>query len=697
MHPDVRFRPRAQLAPLFFLSLALALGACDCDSGNGGGDGGPGDGGADSGSDGMVPDGGVTDPCGNTVRGSAEACDDGNMVGGDGCSADCKTVETGWKCPLAGGVCVPTVCGNKQIEPPTENCDDGNSNAGDGCSATCQLENGWTCPIIGAACSAAMCGDSIVAGTEQCDDGTATGANDGCVGCRIQSGYKCPATGGACTTTTCGDGLKEGLEQCDDHNTVPFDGCSPTCTNEPRCQSGACTAVCGDGVIIPGTGEACDDGNTNAGDGCSPTCTVESGFSCQLMNVAQPNQLVIPVLYRDFIGYSDKVGDNTSNQTGHIDFNNPNDGNGNVVTGIAASTLTYDTVNHRWNPPTLSGNVNYAYDSGGNNSSEAPPHNATSFSDWYRDRSSSSDPLHRNMTVVKTLTLGLVDAGTGTYEFDSAASGGLGFFPLDSDGWVVAPSPAGSRDQEQVFTANTSTGPNASVTHNFSFTTEVHYWFQYKGTERLVFSGDDDLYVYIDGQLCLDVGGLHPAQTGYMNFSNLGEETNAARLAVVTTCKSVLDTRAAAIRSMAPADPNRPVYFEMVIFHAERHTNASNFRLTLTGFVTQTSTCSPTCGDGIVTRYEACDLGTAMNTGGYNGCNANCTLGPYCGDTIVQTPQETCDDGTNLGGYNQCAPGCNNMVGCGNGILEGTEQCDAGANNGKPGSGCTSMCTIEIG
>jgi cysteine-rich repeat protein len=49
------------------------------------------------------------------------------------------------------------------------------------------------------------------------------------------------------------------------------------------------------------------------------------------------------------------------------------------------------------------------------------------------------------------------------------------------------------------------------------------------------------------------------------------------------------------------------------------------------------------CGDGIVTAPEKCDKGAAMNTGEYGGCNANCTLAPYCGDKIVQKPQEECD------------------------------------------------------
>ena len=41
---------------------------------------------------------------------------------------------------------------------------------------------------------------------------------------------------------------------------IPYDGCSPTCTIEPKCSGGTCTAVCGDGLKFPQ--EQCDDGNT---------------------------------------------------------------------------------------------------------------------------------------------------------------------------------------------------------------------------------------------------------------------------------------------------------------------------------------------------------------------------------------------------------------------------------------------------
>jgi len=60
--------------------------------------------------------------CGNGIVEAGEACDDGNTVGNDGCSATC-TLE----------------CGDGILEG-TEQCDDGNTLPGDGCDATCQFE-----------------------------------------------------------------------------------------------------------------------------------------------------------------------------------------------------------------------------------------------------------------------------------------------------------------------------------------------------------------------------------------------------------------------------------------------------------------------------------------------------------------------------------------------------------------------------
>ena len=64
--------------------------------------------------------------CGDGTLDPGEACDDGNNVDGDGCSANC-TVES--------------YCGDGVLDAG-EQCDDGNNVNGDGCSALCTNEAG---------------------------------------------------------------------------------------------------------------------------------------------------------------------------------------------------------------------------------------------------------------------------------------------------------------------------------------------------------------------------------------------------------------------------------------------------------------------------------------------------------------------------------------------------------------------------
>jgi len=76
--------------------------------------------------------------CGDGVKQSAETCDDGNAIGGDGCSAGCA-LEPGYTCANAGERCERAVaCGDHAIEG-RETCDDGNTVDGDGCSSGCTL------------------------------------------------------------------------------------------------------------------------------------------------------------------------------------------------------------------------------------------------------------------------------------------------------------------------------------------------------------------------------------------------------------------------------------------------------------------------------------------------------------------------------------------------------------------------------
>jgi len=110
----------------------------------------------------------------------------------------------------------------------------------------------------------------------------------------------------------------------------------------------------------------------------------------------------------------------------------------------------------------------------------------------------------------------------GTTSFQSNA-----FFPLDGAGFG-----------------------NENNNHNFHFTTEIHTQFRYNGGEVFNFTGDDDVWIFINNQLLVDLGGVHGAQSAMVDM-----DTKAAEVGIT----------------------KGQVYpFDM--FQAERHTSESNFR-----------------------------------------------------------------------------------------------------------------------
>lgn len=188
----------------------------------------------------------ITGTCGDGVLDELEACDDGNIIDGDGCSATCQT--------LVG-------CGDGVIDAAKgELCDDGNTASGDGCRGDCRKVE--------------ACGDGVKDIGEVCDDGNAitdTTCPYGEASCVVCSSG-CDAAL-ARVGNVCGDGTVDlAHEDCDDGNTVTETSCAygtATCT---RCDA-ACRSiqvggdVCGDQRRDPAH-EACDDGNTTTEPSC---------------------------------------------------------------------------------------------------------------------------------------------------------------------------------------------------------------------------------------------------------------------------------------------------------------------------------------------------------------------------------------------------------------------------------------------
>ena len=124
---------------------------------------------------------------------------------------------------------------------------------------------------------------------------------------------------------------------------------------------------------------------------------------------------------------------------------------------------------------------------------------AESFNQWFRDVAG------KNMSAPLTLTL--VRQDDGTYVFDDKDDPTYmslgGFFPIE---YQLLGNPGGK--------------PN----RNFHFTYELHTEFTYDadGDQVFKFIGDDDVWVFINGQMVIDLGGVHGAAEQYVDLSRLG-------------------------------------------------------------------------------------------------------------------------------------------------------------------------------
>jgi fibro-slime domain-containing protein len=113
---------------------------------------------------------------------------------------------------------------------------------------------------------------------------------------------------------------------------------------------------------------------------------------------------------------------------------------------------------------------------------------AETFKQWF------TDVPGVNQALMLPLELRETAPGSGIFAFESSA-----FFPID--GQLLG---------------------NQGRAHNHHFTLELHTTFRYQGGEVLQFTSDDDLWVFIDRRLVVDLGGLHPSVTESVALDALG-------------------------------------------------------------------------------------------------------------------------------------------------------------------------------
>ncbi len=301
-------------------------------------------------------------------------------------------------------------------------------------------------------------------------------------------------------------------------------------------------------------GNSSGGSGTASGTGAAPGSGSGTGSTGSLDGLDDPPSLggecgtVLPVLFRDFKSFAEgglkdfelsavyPAGDGSwqfneygeGNQKGQADYKGLNEAGCNLV----ASELGADykpIFNTGITNPGLGLKRTLAPQ---RNTMNNPPvfQHVTGCSEWdwgwtppdVISGAATFDQWYRTVPDVNIEIPGELPLTDGVFESNA-------FFPLDNQGF----------------------GNTPGYDHNYHFTTEAHVSFTYESGQVFTFRGDDDLWVFVNGKLALDLGGVHEPMEGTLNF-----DVKAAQLGITPGNK-----------------------YNMDIFHAERQTVESNFRV----------------------------------------------------------------------------------------------------------------------